>query len=285
MATVNPQEVPELVELIFANRNKAYGAYELRKIFPSFYRRAAVLGILLVGTAISAPLLITKFGLNKKEKEVNVVAKLENLPPPPPINKNEPPPPPPPVPPPPVRPTVRFVEPVVKKDAEVRDEEPPPMIEEMENKDISTKTQEGDINAKPVVEDVVYVEAAPKEEEKKVVETPPKEEKPKEPEIFTFVEQNPEFPGGAAAMNEYLQTNIQYPEIARRAGIEGPVFVQFVVDEAGRISQAQVVRSIGGGCDEEALRVVNAMPAWRPGKQNGQPVKVRYTVQVRFRLR
>ena len=172
---------------------------------------------------------------------------------------------------------------MVKKDNEVRDEEPPPEVQEMENKEISTKTVEGDPNANPVVEDVQY-EEAPKEEEKKVVEEP-KEEKPKEPEIFTFVEQQPEFPGGAGAMNEFLQSNIQYPEIARRAGIEGKVFVQFVVDPKGDISQVAVVRGIGGGCDEEAKRVVNAMPRWRPGRQNGQPVSVRYTVQVTFKLR
>lgn len=283
MANETQSSVPELVELIFANRNKEYGAYQLRKIYPKNWRNAAIIGTLLSVTAISAPLLINVLGLDKKQEEVNVVAKLENLPPPPPINKNEPPPPPPPVPPPPVRPTIRFVPPVVKEDEKVVEEEPPPKIEEMENKEISTKTQEGDINAAPVVEDVVYEEAPPKEEEKKVVEEP-KEEK-KEPEIFTFVEQQPEYPGGPAAMQAYLAEKIQYPEIARRAGIEGMVFVSFVVDERGDISGAQVVRGIGGGCDEEALRVVNAMPKWKPGRQNGQPVKVRYTVQVRFRLR
>jgi len=103
--------------------------------------------------------------------------------------------------------------------------------------------------------------------------------------IWTFVEKQPEFPGGAAAMNEYLQNNIQYPETARTAGIEGPVFVQFVVREDGQIMDAVVVRGIGGGCDEEALRVVNAMPRWNPGSHKGKPIKVRYTVQVRFRLR
>ncbi|MBN8589235.1 MAG: TonB family protein [Rhodothermia bacterium] len=109
--------------------------------------------------------------------------------------------------------------------------------------------------------------------------------KPDAKGIWTFVEKFPEFPGGLDSMNEYLTANVTYPESARKEGIEGPVFVQFVVGEDGQILDAMVVQGIGGGCDEEALRVVNAMPRWRPGSHQGMPVKVRYTVQMRFRLK
>lgn len=102
--------------------------------------------------------------------------------------------------------------------------------------------------------------------------------------VWTFVEVQPQFPGGPAGLNAYLSGNLKYPELAQRTGIEGDVFIQFVVNDEGRIVDASVVRSIGGGCDEEALRLVKEMPHWTPGMHQGKPVKVRYTVKVRFKL-
>lgn len=106
----------------------------------------------------------------------------------------------------------------------------------------------------------------------------------KEDEPVKFSEEMPEFPGGMEGLRAYLRSHIQYPLAAREAGIEGKVMVTFVVNKEGKIERATVVRSIGGGCDKEALRVVNAMPAWKPGKQNGLPVKVWYTLPVAFSL-
>jgi protein TonB len=104
-------------------------------------------------------------------------------------------------------------------------------------------------------------------------------------EIFTFVEEYPEFPGGEKALYEYIKNNIRYPEVARTSGITGTVYVQFVVEKDGSISDVKVLRGIGGGCDEEAVRVVKSMPKWKPGKQRGQPVRVYYTLPIDFKIK
>jgi protein TonB len=106
-----------------------------------------------------------------------------------------------------------------------------------------------------------------------------------EEQIFTIVEEMPSFPGGEAALMKYLATNIKYPAIAKDAGIQGTVYVTFVVDTDGKVKDVRVLRSIGGGCDEEAIRVVQSMPAWKPGKQRGKSVKVQYNLPIRFTLR
>lgn len=107
----------------------------------------------------------------------------------------------------------------------------------------------------------------------------------KEPEIFTIVEEMPTFPGGEQALLEYMAKNTKYPPLARENGLQGIVVVTFVVDERGRIKDAQVLRGIGGGCDEEAMRVVQSMPHWKPGKQRGMAVRVQYNLPFRFTLR
>ena len=105
-----------------------------------------------------------------------------------------------------------------------------------------------------------------------------------EAEIFKVVEEMPEFPGGSAKLMEYIQKNIKYPMMARESDIQGRVFVNFVVEPDGSISNVAVLRGIGGGCDEEAVRVVNSMPKWKPGKQRGSAVRVSYTVPIIFKL-
>ncbi len=115
----------------------------------------------------------------------------------------------------------------------------------------------------------------------------PETEEPEEEEveqIFLVVQDQPEPEGGIAAFYDYLGENIRYPEEARRIGISGRVFVEFVVDKDGSLTDAKVVKGIGGGCDEEAIRVINRAPKWKPGKQRGRPVKVRMTVPVFFKL-
>jgi periplasmic protein TonB len=105
-----------------------------------------------------------------------------------------------------------------------------------------------------------------------------------EDKVFTFVEQKPEFPGGEKALMQYLADHIKYPAMARESNVEGKVFLSFVVGKDGRISDVKVLRGIGSGCDDEAKSVVASMPAWAPGKQNGQSVKVQYTLPVQFKL-
>jgi periplasmic protein TonB len=105
-----------------------------------------------------------------------------------------------------------------------------------------------------------------------------------ETEIFTVVESMPEFPGGAAKMMEFIAKNIKYPPMARESGIQGRVFVNFVVEPDGKVSNVKVLRGIGGGCDEEAIRVVETMPKWTPGRQRGKAVRVSFNLPVRFTL-
>ncbi|MGW8121296.1 energy transducer TonB [Roseivirga echinicomitans] len=114
------------------------------------------------------------------------------------------------------------------------------------------------------------------------------EEEPEEEvgdEIFLIVEDNAEFPGGDAEWNKFLQKNLKYPRQAQRMGIEGSVFLSFVVDKEGKISDIQVTRGIGGGCDDEAVRVLESSPRWTPGKQRGRAVKSRMAIRILFKLK
>lgn len=110
------------------------------------------------------------------------------------------------------------------------------------------------------------------------------EEEIQEAAVFKVAEEMPEFPGGPEKLLEYLNENLRYPEMARENDIQGRVYVQFVVEPDGSISNVEVIRSIGGGCDEEAVRLVQNMPKFKPGKMNGYPVRVQYTVPVKFML-
>ena len=102
--------------------------------------------------------------------------------------------------------------------------------------------------------------------------------------IYNVVEQMPEFPGGVEAMMQYVADNVKYPQEARDKNISGRVFVSFVVEKDGSVNEVKVMRGIGGGCDEEAARVISAMPRWKPGKQKGKPVRVSYMMPITFKL-
>jgi protein TonB len=111
-----------------------------------------------------------------------------------------------------------------------------------------------------------------------------KVEEDEEVQIFTVVESMPSYPGGEAARIEYLNANIKYPQMARESGIQGRVFVTFVVEKDGSVTDVKVLRGIGGGCDEEAIRVIKNMPKWDPGKQRGKPVRVQFNMPILFKL-
>ena len=127
-----------------------------------------------------------------------------------------------------------------------------------------------DVTEETVIKEVVITEAAPVEE--------------KADEIFDVVETMPTPVGGMEAWNKYLSNNLKYPTQARRMGIEGTVFVVFVVNTDGSIQDVEILRGIGGGADEEAVRVVRAAPNWEPGKQRGKPVRVKMRLPIRFKL-
>ena len=102
--------------------------------------------------------------------------------------------------------------------------------------------------------------------------------------VFEKVEDMPEFPGGEQAMMDFVSKNVQYPKEAMEKGISGRVMVGFIVEKDGSIGDVKVVKGIGGGCDEEAVRVVKAMPKWKPGKEKGKPVRVSYMMPIFFKL-
>jgi TonB family protein len=110
------------------------------------------------------------------------------------------------------------------------------------------------------------------------------EEETAEAEVFTVVEESPQFPGGDEARVRFLQENIHYPDEAREASIQGTVYISFVIEIDGTINDIRVLRGIGGGCDEEAVRVIRNMPRWLPGKQRGKPVRVQFNMPIKFSL-
>jgi protein TonB len=131
---------------------------------------------------------------------------------------------------------------------------------------------------------IVDVEATVMTEVREFTPVMQQEEEIKEDVIFTVVEDQPSFPGGEEARIRYLNDNIRYPQMAREAGIQGTVFVTFVVERDGSVTDVRILRGIGGGCDEEAVRVVRNMPRWNPGRQRGQPVRVQFNMPIRYVL-
>ncbi len=261
------------IDIIFDGRNKEYGAYQLRKDNVKNTNKALIIGVLLFSLAVAAPLIISliqKNGEDDKllEKQTEVVLSA-----PPPINEELPPPPPPVEPPPPKVDQIKFPPPVVKPDNEVIEEEPP-TIKELEKADPGKETIKGDPNADIVINTPVG--------EGPVNQTVTEDSN----EIYTSVENLPEFPGGLAAFGKYLEKNLRYPAVAKENNIQGRVSVNFVVEKDGSLTDVKVVRGIGGGCDEEAVRVLTSKnaPKWKPGNQNGRPVRVSYTIPISFRL-
>lgn len=155
---------------------------------------------------------------------------------------------------------------------------PPPVIKAMDVIEIITGPDD--------VSDVVGIESEDLGGITDVVWIPPVVEKEElvEDEIMVAVEVMPEFPGGISALMKYLNSNIKYPTICQETGVQGKVIVQFVVDKDGAITNPVVVRGIDPYLDKEALRVINNMPKWKSGMQNGKKVRVKYTLPVVFRL-
>lgn len=258
------EAAPRWEDIVFEGRNKEYGAYLLRRIYSKHVLRAVLIMLLLMVAIIAYP-YIAAFIREHSEKVEVETPKLTtvNLDQPPPITPNQPPPPKLDVPP-PVK-TIKYVAPKVTKEEVV--EEEMPTQEELKQVEVSTVTQEG-------TETVVFDEPV-----EQVVAEGNDDDK-----IFTVVEQQPEYPGGMEAMSKFISKNLRYPSTARRMGVDGKVFVQFVVDKEGKISDVQVIKGVSADCDKEAVRVVQMMPAWKPGKQNGKAVKARFVLPIRFKL-
>jgi periplasmic protein TonB len=265
----------DLDDIVFENRNQAYGAYALRKGYGKRIKKGIIGGVAVFLLLVSSPLIADKM----KSKIVLLDSKAVTLmdAPKEDVKKPDVPPQPPPPPPPPMKKieTQRFVPPVVTI-AEVKDLQMivPPIDS---NTQIGVRDMKGEKTSVYVAPSVPTASAPPPPEpdDKKVVET----------DIpFLIVEQNPEFKNGLKAMYKFMSDNVKYPTIARENGIEGTVFVGFVVGRDGVIRDVAVKRGIGGGCNEEAVRVISMMPAWNAGKQNGKAVSVAFTLPVKFTL-
>lgn len=160
-------------------------------------------------------------------------------------------------------------------------EQPPPPPPKIQQPEIVEVPDEEEIQEEIEVD--LDIEVTEETEIEEVVFEEPVEEEVAD-EIFTIVEDQPAPKGGMGAFYEYVNKNIKYPSQARRMGVEGRVFVQFVVDKNGNLTDVQAVKGIGAGCDEEAVRVIKNAPKWKPGKQRGKAVRVRMILPITFKL-
>lgn len=265
------------VDLVFEGRNKAYGAYRLRKSTTkrNILAMVAVVILLVVAFIIltvknfvdeqRAKVAMTQVAeltnYKQPEKKAEVKQKKIEVEPERVVER--------------VKSSIKFTAPVIKKDDEVKpDEELKTQDELMNTKTaIGTFDVKGNDDANGEVLKAKEVIAEPE---------PPKHEE--ENKVFDIVEQQPLFPGGPAALMKYLSENTKYPVVAQENGAQGRVTVQFVVEKDGSISDVHVLRGVDPSLDKEAVRVVKSMPRWTPGKQNGITVRVNYRVPVLFRL-
>ena len=277
---------PKWVDMVFENKNKTYGAYQLRKGTGSRNFRALL--ILVIAAALIGGFLAWRVVAQKMEAEriarmeamelakLQEQAKKEK--------KKEQPKVQPKIEPkkeiPEVRQSQKFTAPVIKEDELVKEENQVKQMDKLDEKvAVSNVDQEGtkDRAVEAVRTDIAVnvpppaPKEAPKEEVKQVVEN----------KVFDIAEQMPSFKGN---VNQWLAQNLSYPAVAAENGIQGRVIVNFVVEKDGSISNVQVVRSVDPALDREAVNTVKRMPKWNPGMNNGQPARVKFTLPVTFKL-
>ncbi|MCF2637105.1 energy transducer TonB [Prevotella dentalis] len=265
------------VDLVFEGRNKAYGAYRLRKSTTkrNILAMVAVVILLIVAFIIltvknfvdeqRAKVAMTQVAeltnYKQPEKKAEVKQKKVEVEPERVVER--------------VKSSIKFTAPVIKKDEEVKPDEELKTQDEL----MSTKTAIGTFDVKGNDDANGEILKA-----KEVIAEPEPPKHEEENKVFDIVEQQPLFPGGPAALMKYLSENTKYPVVAQENGVQGRVTVQFVVEKDGSISDVHVLRGVDPSLDKEAVRVVKSMPRWTPGKQNGITVRVNYRVPVLFRL-
>ncbi len=255
------QHVETLEEMVFKNRNKSYGAYFLRNKYRKHVTISLFITLFFLCSALSYPLISSY--LNKgKTWATGGPQGWEPIPPP--VTDQPPPPPPPPPPPAPDPERAKFTAPKIVESDSTDDN--------FGRQDILA--QQASSQIQPDDGQVVPTDNPPPQ----TIETPRLE-----PPI-AIVQIMPQFPGGDQEMYKYLRDHLHYPEDAKSMGISGVVYLTFVVEKNGSISNLSVLRGIGGGCDEEASRVVSSMPQWNPGKQNGMAVRVQFNLPIKFTL-
>jgi len=252
-------QAPVFDDIVFKDRNKEYGAYRLRKRYNRTVILALFLGIIMLAVAIITPYLNAKAAEKKTRRaERQVEIKLENLDQP---SEKVAPPPPPPPPPTDVVQAQKYV--------------PPQVVDSVKPEEVKQLMTADQAQAEVTNKEVIEVQQQVKEE---VQET--------EAEVapFVIVEEMPMFPGGEAALYQYIADHLNYPEVAKENSIQGRVIIKFCVTPKGGISQVQVIRSVDAELDKEAVRVVTNLPAFKPGKQGGKPVPVWYVVPIIFKI-
>jgi protein TonB len=274
---VETENQANLDDIIFQDRNKAYGAYSLRSEYHLRVKKAVSLGVSLFGIALLTPLLWAKVKGEEEKVYIYATPLPQFSPPPEKVKPIEPELPKPSEPAPQVA-TIRVLPPEIVPD----DQETEVMMtqDEIEKADvaISNVTQEGIDGELPPVD----IDEASKGTG--AVEPPVAIATPEETDVFTTVELMPAFNGGMDALAKYLSKNLRYPRGAADAGVQGKVYVSFVVGRDGEISKIELLKGIGFGCDEEARRVIKGMPKWIPGKQSGRAVMCKFTLPIAFTL-
>jgi periplasmic protein TonB len=243
-------------DLVFAKRNKLYGAYFLRKKYAKYVVISFLISLFILGGAIAKP-LYEAYQLRGKERRLNekkVEAVMENL------DQQDAPPPPPPPPPAAIQQQVKFVAPVIVDE-----------VKEDVNLVTADDLLESSVNEAPPEEITVTQEV------ETVIE--------KEEEGVWFVEENATFQGGDLnSFSTWVKERILYPAMASEAGITGKVFVQFSVNREGHVVDVKVVRSVHPSLDNEAVRVIQSSPRWTPAKQSGTAVKQNFVIPIAFQL-
>jgi protein TonB len=253
-------KAPVFDDIVFESRNKEYGAYKLRKKYKPTVILALFIGIVIIGTLVVTPYLNAKANENRAkraEREVTVTMQAMDAP-----QDQVAPPPPPPPPPADVVQQARYVPPVVVDSVKPEDE-----VQLMTADEAEVAVQNTEVVDVPV-------------EVKEEVQEAEPEEVP-----FVVVEEMPMFPGGDAELLKYIGENTIYPEVAKENNIQGRVIVRFCVTAKGGVSQVSVLKGVDPELDKEAIRVVNTLPPFKPGKQGGKPVPVWYMVPITFTLK
>jgi len=251
---------PAFDDIVFEARNKEYGAYRLRKKYNRNVIISVLIGIIILGTAVITPYLNAKAAENRASRaERQVEIKMENLDQP---AETVAPPPPPPPPPQDAVQQARYVPPVV-----VDSVKPEEVVQLM-----TADQAQVEVRNEEVVEVIQEIKEEIREEE---VEAEP----------FVVVEEMPMFPGGDAALLTYIAENTQYPEVAKENNIQGKVIVRFCVTSKGGVNQVSILKGVDPELDKEAIRVVQTLPSFKPGKQGGKPVPVWYMVPINFTLK
>jgi protein TonB len=248
------------LDIVFEGKNKTYGAYELRKSNTKTTVRALIIGAVLFSVLVAAPLIMSLLPDSSGDDDsLDTKIVTMKLPPKKEEPKKDLPPPPPP---PPIVDQVKFVKPVVAKAEEVTEE--PPKITEIKDKKLGNETIKGDPDAELTVEPVGNGPAAVVEEDNSIYNT-------------AGIEVKPDFPGGMEKFYKFVGNNYQTPE---EDGLKGKVYVTFVVEKDGSLTDIKVIRDIGYGTGKEAIRVLNKCPKWTPGEQNGKKVRVLYSLPI-----